>query len=332
MTDVLHLTSDDVDGLMTPEEYVTAVREAYRQRGDGAPAKPRTKLTPGDESGMLTSYLAMLPETGAMGGYIYTAGFDAADAWFITALFDAASGRLRALIDGASMNPFKTGATGAIAVDELAREDAADIALIGTGPQASGQLVATSTVRDLESVRVFSPTQNHRREFAATFDETLQADVVAVEDAAAAVSDADIVITATTASEPVINGDLVEPGTHVTAMGQYHPEKRELDDTTIERATYVPDLRERAFQDAGSFLHALEHGVVDESHVHAELGEIVAGNVEGRTATDEITVFDSGGTGIETVGAAQLLYERALEADRGTTIEFAPASEALTGR
>jgi len=114
-------------------------------------------------------------------------------------------------------------------------------------------------------------------------------------------------------------------------MGQYSPAKRELDTTTIERATYVPDLRERTTLDAGSFIHALEEGAITEDHVHAELGEVVAGKAPGRMSDDEITVFDSGGTGIETVAAASLLYDRALEAGRGTKIEFAPASEALTG-
>jgi len=129
----------------------------------------------------------------------------------------------------------------------------------------------------------------------------------------------------------VFDGDNLEDGTHITAMGQYDPDKRELDTTTIERATYVPDLRARATKDAGSFMHALEAGVVDEDHIHAELGEVVAGEAPGRESDEEITVFDSGGTGIETVAGAYLLYERAKEEGRGETIDFAPASEALTG-
>jgi alanine dehydrogenase len=115
-------------------------------------------------------------------------------------------------------------------------------------------------------------------------------------------------------------------------MGQYTPGRHELDTATIERATYVPDLRARATQDAGSFLAALEAGVVDEDHVHAELGEVVAGVKPGRTTDDEITVFDSGGTGIETVAAAYMLYEKARSKGLGSEFSIAPASEALTGR
>ncbi|WP_227354956.1 ornithine cyclodeaminase family protein [Haladaptatus salinisoli] len=331
MTDALFLTSDDVAGLATPGEYVDAVREGYRQRGTGAPAEPRTTLVNDDPSGMLTGYSAILPETGAMGGYMYTAGFGAGDAWFVTPLFDAESGEPLALVDGASMNPFKTGAVGAVGVDALAREDATTLAVIGSGAQARGQLKATATVRDLETVWVYSPTKANRESFAAEMNEKLDASVAAVASSAAAVENADVVVTATTASEPVFDGDLLEDGAHVTAMGQYHPKKRELDATTVERATYVPDLRERMTRDAGSFRFALESGAITEDHVHAELGEVVAGEKPGRASADEITVFDSGGTAIETVASAYMLYEKADAKGLGSPVSLSPASEALTG-
>jgi len=204
--------------------------------------------------------------------------------------------------------------------------------VIGSGAQARGQLATTATVRDFEAVRVFSPTAENREAFAEEFDDRLDADVSAVASASEALDGADVVITATTASEPVIDDADVEPGTHVTAMGQYHPKKNELPPELIARATYVPDIRARAAQDAGSFLAAIEAGLIDEDHVAADLGEVVAGEHPGRTSDDEVTVFDSGGTGIETVAAAHMLYKRASEDGRGQTIDFAPASEALTGK
>jgi alanine dehydrogenase len=328
----LFLRSDELDDLLDVGDVVDAVREGYRQRGEGAPARPRTRLFDDDPAGMLTGYTAILPETGAMGGYMYAAGFGAGDAWFALPLFDADSGEPLALLDGSGMNPFKTGAAGAVAVDALAREDASTLALVGAGKQARGQLLATATVRDFDAVEVFSPTRDHRESFAEEFDDRLAADVTAVDSAEAAVRDADVVVTATTASEPVFDGEWLAPGTHVTAMGQYHPEKREVDVTTVERATYVPDLRERVTVDAGAFVAALEAGAVDEDHVQAELGAVVAGITPGRTHDDEITLFDSGGTAIETVAAGYLLYERARDAGRGTEVDLAPASEAMPGR
>jgi len=258
-----------------------------------------------------------------MGGYAYTSGFSGPNAWFMTPLFDTESGEPLALIDGASMNPFKTGATGAVAVDALARDDATTLAVIGSGAQARGQLHTTATVRNLEEVRVFSPTPENRETFAAEFDDHLEASVEAVDSSAAAVSGADIVITATKAADPVFDSADPDPGTHVTAMGQYTPGRHELDTATIERATYVPDLRARATQDAGRSWR-LEAGVVDEDHVHAELGEVVAGVKPGRTTDDEITVFDSGGTGIETVAAAYMLYEKARSKGLGSEFSIAP--------
>jgi alanine dehydrogenase len=327
---VRFLRSDDLTDLATPAEYVDAVREGYRQRGEGAAAQPRTRLDSADPPGFLTGYFAILPETGAMGGYTYAAGFGGRDAHFVLPLFDAESGDPLALLDGASLNPFKTGAAGAVGVDALAREDATDLAIIGSGSQARGQLRATATVRDLDSVDVFSPTREHRESFAEELGDEIDPTVAAVDSAAAAVEGADIVITATTASEPVFDGDLLEPGTHVTAMGQYDPEKRELDAATVAASTYVVDLRGRLEQDAGAYIQALEEGAIKADHVHAELGDVVAGTTPGRQDDDEITVFDSGGTGIETVAAAHLLYEKAADAGLGETIEFAPASEALT--
>ncbi len=232
MTDCLHLASDDVADLADPADYVAAVRDAYRQRGEGAPAEPRTKLLNEGPPGMFTTYAAVLPETGAMGGYMYAAGFGERDAWFMTPLFDAESGEPLALLDGASMNPYKTGAAGAVGTDALARPDASSLALIGSGAQARGQLRAIDTVRDLETVWIYSPTKEHREDFAGEMNKRLDASVAAVASSAAAIEDADIVVTATNAPSPVFDGDHLEPGTHVTAMGQYDPEKRELDART----------------------------------------------------------------------------------------------------
>jgi alanine dehydrogenase len=162
--------------------------------------------------------------------------------------------------------------------------------------------------------------------------ETDETDVRAVGSSAAAVDGADIVITATNASDPVVDSDDIDAGTHINAIGQYDPEKRELDAETVRRAVYVPDLRARALQDAGSFLQAREAGVVDEAHIHAELGEVVAGNTAGRTDEEEVTVFDSGGTALETLSSAALLYRRAIEAGKGTEITLASASEVYTGK
>ncbi len=206
------------------------------------------------------------------------------------------------------------------------------IAVIGSGAQARGQLRAAVTVRDVEEIRVFSPTSAHRETFAAEMNETLGPDVRAVDSSAAAVGGADVVITATNASEPVVDDGDIEHGTHINAIGQYDPDKRELEAETVGRAVYVPDLRARALQDAGSFLQARAEGVVDDKHINAELGEVVAGNAPGRTDDGQVTIFDSGGTALETLSSAALLARRAIEQGKGTEITLASASEVYTGK
>nr|WP_303651902.1 ornithine cyclodeaminase family protein [Halovenus rubra] len=325
----MFVQNDEIIDLATPAEYVDVVREGYRQRGEGAVAEPRTLLANADPRGFMTGYFAVLPETGAMGGYTYAAGFGKRDAHFVLPLFDVESGEPLAILDGAGMNPYKTGAAGAVGVDELAREDASHVGLIGSGTQARGQLLATATVRDLDQVSVFSPTEKNRKAFATEMDERLDATVTAVSSSDEAVSGSDIVITATNAAEPVFDSEQLDTGTHVTAMGQYDPTKREIDAETVSRSTYVVDLLGRLEQDAGSYILANEEGVVGDEDVHGELGDVVAGEKPGRESPEEITVFDSGGTGIETVAAAKLLYDRAQKNDLGEVIDFAPASEAF---
>lgn len=328
MTKTLFLTSEELAGLATPAEYVTAVREGYRQQG---PAAPRTKLVHDDPAGMLTGYLAILPETGAMGGYTYAAGFDDRDVHFFLPLFDAESGRPLALLDGASLNPYKTGAVGAVAIDVLAREDARTLGVIGSGAQARGQVHAAMTVRDFGTVNVYSPTKESREHFVGEMNEQYDASVGAVASSDAVLEGVDVLITATNDTEPVFDGERLEPGTHVTAMGQYDPNARELDATVIERSTYVPDLHDRATSDAGAFMQAMDERGLTEDHIHGDLGQVLAGEVSGRTSDEEITIFDSGGTAIETVAAAYMLYEKARERDLGEYIDIAPGSEALTG-
>lgn len=327
-----YFSSSDLENLATQSEIVDAVRTAYRERGEGAPTHPRVTLKSEEPAGMLNSYMAILPETGVMGGYMYSAGFADGDARFATPIFDAETGRPLAVVDGAYVNTYKTGAAGAVGIDALAREEASTIAIIGSGAQARGQLRAAVTVRDIEEARVYSPTPEHRERFAREMTESLAVDVTASSDSEAAVEGADIIVTATNANEPVVEADSIADGAHVNVIGQYDPEKREIDAETVRRGIYVPDLRERAFQDAGAFLLALEEGVIDDDHIHAELGEVVAGEAPGRTDPADLTIFDSGGTALETLASATLLFRRAEEQDLGQRITFASASEVFTGK
>ncbi len=331
MTEVLFLESEDITGLANPDEYVDIVYEAYKDIGSGGSTRPRTKLVNDNPKGMFTGYMAVLPDIGAMGGYMYAAGFGKKDSWFMAPIYDVETGKPLALIDGASMNPFKTGATGAVAADLLAKENIKQIGIIGSGAQARGQIKAAATVRDIDRGFVYSPTQKNRKKFSEEMSKETGIDLKPVENSDKAVIDSDIVITATTSSTPVFNGDLIQEGTHITAMGQYDKNKREVDTETIKQSKYIPDLRERVFQDAGAFLYAYEKEIVSKDHIYAELGEIASGKIKGRQSKKEITLFDSGGTAIETVATGYMLYKKAKNKGIGKKINFAPGSKALKG-
>ncbi len=332
MVDVIFLSHEQIAELTTVAEHVDAVKDAYRQRGNGAPADPRTALESDDPTGLLNCYVAILPDTGVMGGYTYAAGFGSEDAWLMTPLFDAKTGRPVALLDGAAFNTQKTGAAGAIGIDTLARENSSVLSVFGSGAQARGQVLAATEVRDFNELLVYSPTKEHRESFASEMNDLLPLEARAVDTSSDAVRAADVIVTATTASEPVFAAEELQPGTHINAIGQYHPEKRELSSDVVRRSTYVIDLQERAFQDAGSFLLAVEEGAIDEDHIHCEVGDILAGTAEGRTNSEEITVFDSGGTAIETVASAGLVYQKARERELGKELSFMPASHAYEGK
>lgn len=323
MDQILYLTGREAYELADTREIIDVVREAYRQRGEGAPAKPRTTVNTEDPFRLMTNYMTILPDTGVMGGNV--SAFAGEPAGGIIGLNDFETGEQLALVESSGWNPFKTSAVGAVGVDTLAREDAHDVGMIGSGRQARAQLRAVSIVRDVETARVFSPTKANREQFAEDMADELAIDVDAVDSSVEAVTGADIVITATTSATPVLDGEQLDEGTHVTTMGNAHHEAlpRELDSVAVERAKkYVPDLRARAFQDAGAFLDAVERGIVSEDHLYSELGEIIAGAVPGRESDTEITVFDTGGTAIETVAAAFWLYREATENDAGRMLEF----------
>jgi alanine dehydrogenase len=331
MHEVHVLTAEEIDGLARFEEYVEAVRAGYRQYGEGAPITPRITLENTDRQAVqLKTYIAVLPESGAMGGYLYTSVGE--DQWYMTPLYDAETGEPKALLDGTALSPLKTGAVGGVAVDELARDDARTVGVYGSGPQARAQVRATAAVRDVERVTVYSPTETNAEALRTRLDGELDAVVETAADETEPVAGADIVITATSSETPVFDGDLLEAGAHVTAMGQHEPTGRELDETVIEQAKYVPDTRQRALDESGELRQAIERGAVTEDHIHGDLGAVVAGEKPGRETADEITVFDSGGTPIETVSAAQLAHQKGRDASVGTALPFSSLRAAIDWR
>jgi ornithine cyclodeaminase/alanine dehydrogenase-like protein (mu-crystallin family) len=210
-------------------------------------------------------------------------------------LFRPETGEPLAILDGRLITEMRTAAVSAVATQCLARPDAAILAILGSGVQARSHLEALRLVRPLGEVRVWSPRNG------AAFAE--RHGIRASGSAEEAVRGADVVVVATSARTPVLQGAWLSPGAHVNAVGAVRPDWRELDDDTIRRARLYVDSREAATREAGDVIAAGEP--------YAELGEVVAGARPGRQSADEITLFKSVGVAVADVAAADLVWQAA---------------------
>jgi ornithine cyclodeaminase/alanine dehydrogenase-like protein (mu-crystallin family) len=204
----------------------------------------------------------------------------------------------------------------------MARKAANSVAVFGSGFQARTQLEAICTVCDIKQAKVYSRKEEKRTEFANLMRERLALDIEAVSTPTECVSGADIVVTITSAREPVFEGKDLKPGTHVNAAGGNHWMRREIDEETVNRSDLiVVDSLEQAKTECGDLLWLEARGSFRWSMVN-ELSEVVAGNIVGRNSEDSITVFESMGIGLEDIAAAQLVYKKAQEQGIGQELPF----------
>lgn len=232
-------------------------------------------------------------------------------------LFDPDHGSLVAIMDAGAITAVRTAAVSALATRLLARPDAGDLALIGSGVQARTHLEAMRLVRPVRRVRVWSRTRAHAAAFAQTAS-VPGLEIEVAESARAAVEGADLVCTVSAAREPVVRGEWLAPGAHVNAVGASTADARELDDVAVVRAACFVDRRESALREAGDLLAPLAAGIIVESHIRAELGELVTGRLAGRLAPQDITLFKSVGLAIEDLAAADVVLRRAAAVERIT--------------
>jgi alanine dehydrogenase len=237
-------------------------------------------------------------------------------------LFEADHGALVAVLDASSITAIRTAAVSGLATRLLAREDAADVAILGTGVQARTHLEAMCAVRLVKRVRVWSRNANAVRAFADRESQQRNLEVEPARTARDAVDAADIVCTVTAAREPVLEGTWVADGTHVNAVGASLPFARELDTAAVARGRLYVDRRESALNEAGDFLIPKQEGAVGDDHIVGEIGELLLGRVPGRRTEDEVTIFKSLGLAVEDVAAARFIYERARVDGRGTRVEL----------
>jgi ornithine cyclodeaminase len=240
----------------------------------------------------------------------------------VVLLFEAGHGCLRAILDATAVTAIRTAAVSGLATRLLARDDAGDLAILGSGVQAASHLRAMQAVRTLRSVRVWSRSRAAARRFAERESGIAGIPIEVCGTARKAVQGADLICTTTAAREPVLEGAWIAPGAHVNAVGACVPTARELDTEAVRRACVFVDSRESARHEAGDLLIPVAEGAISEDHIAGELGEVVIGRVPGRRGPQEITLFESLGLGIEDLAAAQAAHARAEAEDRGTVLEL----------
>lgn len=323
----LFIREDDIARMLRMPDVVAAVEDAFRQQGLGtAVNRPRQRASSGGT--ILHVMSAAIPALGVMGLKAYSSARDGTR--FLAMLYSTETGELLAVMEADRLGQMRTGAASAVATKYLARPDAGTVGIIGTGWQARSQLAAVACVRPVALVKCYSRDARRREAFAEEMIRELGAEVVAAERAEEAV-EAEIIITATTSSEPVLSGAWLRPGMHVNAIGSNWRQKRELDTEAVTRAgRIVVDDLEQAKLEAGDLIQSVEEGVLDWERV-VELGPVVAGTEPGRRSADEITLFESQGIALEDVAAMKLAYDRARALGVGEPFRRNESLKGITG-
>jgi ornithine cyclodeaminase len=243
----------------------------------------------------------------------------------IIALFDGASGMPRTLMEGGHVTDLRTGAGTALAARHLARPESRVLGVVGAGRVAHNQVEALASAFALDSVRLFGRTPARAQALAADFRRKAPLERVridCVDSAEAAVRDADIVVAATTSSEPVLRGEWLRPGAFVAAVGAYAADSRELDDAAIRRAgRHVIDSRKDCLERAGDFVMPMRAGILQREQV-AEIAEVLSGTRPGRVSADEIIVYKSSGVPIQDLVTAQHIERRAAARGLGQVVDL----------
>jgi ornithine cyclodeaminase/alanine dehydrogenase-like protein (mu-crystallin family) len=237
-------------------------------------------------------------------------------------LFSRETGELLALMNASEITAIRTAAVSAVATRLLAREGAEQLAIIGAGVQARTHLTALAAVRQIKHARVTARNIEHAHQLAREMQPKCAFPIEPVGSNEEAVRGADLIVTATSSLEPVINKEWVSAGAHINAIGTHSPNSREIDGATMAAARIFTDRRESALNEAGDYLLAAKEGLVTPESILGELGELLTGTKSGRTSAIEITLFKSLGLAIEDIVSADYLYQKAKSQNAGAWIDF----------
>jgi len=240
----------------------------------------------------------------------------------VIVLFDGPRATPACVLPAADVTVIRTAAASAVATDALARTDSTRLAVLGTGEQAEAHVLAICRVRPIRSVVIWGRTSEKARAVAERLTHETGQPVTAASDVRTAVADADIICTVTAAADPVLLGKWVAPGTHINAVGSSRAGPAEIDNDLVARSRFFADHRESVLKQGAEFIRAREAGLIDETHLLAEIGEVLAGAAKGRLTSNDITIYKSLGNIVQDLASATFLYALAERQAIGTSVAF----------
>jgi ornithine cyclodeaminase len=322
------ITQAQVTDLLPMGDCVDLMEETLRTLSRGGAVLPlRTMIRLPDGRGVFGSMPAYLNPPDAIGLKAITVfpgneGTNYDSHQGVVLLFETVHGSLEAILDAASVTAIRTAAVSGVATRALARPDAGDLAILGSGVQAHTHLDAMMVARPLRRVRVWSRTAGNAERFVAAARQRHGVPIEATPTVEAAVLGADIVCTVTASKVPVVERRWVADGAHLNVVGASLASAREIDSDTVAASRVYADRRESLLAESGDFLIPKSEGRFDESHVVGELGDLLEGKAPGRLGSGELTLFKSLGLAIEDVAAAHFVARRAAERGIGTVLEI----------
>jgi alanine dehydrogenase len=316
---VLHLTEDEVRGLVTMEMAVEAVEAGLRKMAlEEAFNIPRSRCQ--TDHAMLHVLPAAAKTLGVIGYKAYITA--RAGTRFHITIYDGKTGEMLAVMQADYLGQVRTGAASAVATKHLARKDSATVGIFGSGKQARTQLLGVAKVRKLTRAVVWSQSEERRTAFAREMSQVIGVEVVPAAKPEDAARGLDVVCTATAAREPILFGAWLSPGQHVNAVGSNYLAKAEIDAEVVKRASVVTiDSKDQGRLEAGDLVAALDQGVIEWIDV-TELGRIVAMRAPGRRSPEDVTLFKSLGIGLEDIAVAIKVYQKAKDAGVGRWLEL----------
>jgi len=238
-------------------------------------------------------------------------------------LQDPETGDVICIMDGGYLTAVRTGAASGVATRYLAREDRGQkVGIFGAGAQARTQLWAMTVARDVAKAYVYDVNDESVSRFITEMTSKLKLDIIKATSPEQVLEEADIICTASSSPTPLFDGSKVREGTHINSVGSHTPKAREMDTAIIKRSKVIADSYDACLREAGDIMIPIQEGAIDKSHLYAELGEVIIGKKSGRADAREITLFKYNGLAIQDVATAKLVYDKAVPAGIGTSVEL----------